>query len=210
MIALDLASADGADQLLAAIAGRGLWVRTLVNNAGFGLRGDFTANGWSRAEAMLQLMVVAPARLCHGLLPAMQARGEGVILNVASLAGLIPGLPGSTLYSASKGFLIRLSQSLAAENRGRGVRVLALCPGYVRSEFHSTLGVQERMQRLPGLFWMEADDLAARVLRRLEGRGAVQVPGLLNGLIALLARLLPEGLAGGLSGGFSRRYRGRA
>jgi len=142
------------------------------------------------------------------LLPAMQARGEGVILNVASLAGLIPGLPGSTLYSASKAFLIRMSQSLAAENRGRGVRVLALCPGYVRSEFHSTLGVQERMQRLPGLFWMEADDLAARVLRRLEGRGAVQEPGLLNGLIALLARLLPEGLAGGLSGGFSRRYRG--
>ena len=209
MIALDLASADGADQLLAAIAGRGLWVRTLVNNAGFGLRGDFTANGWSRAEAMLQLMVVAPARLCHGLLPAMQARGEGVILNVASLAGLIPGLPGSTLYSASKGFLIRLSQSLAAENRGRGVRVLALCPGYVRSEFHSTLGVQERMQRLPGLFWMEADDLAARVLTALEGQGAVLVPGGLNRSIAALARLLPDSVAGRLSAAFSRRYRGR-
>ena len=207
-IPADLARPDGVTQLLAAIESRGLQIDGLVNNAGFGLRGDFHSQPWEQAEAMLQLMVSAPVQLTGALLPAMRARGHGRILNVASLAGLVPGLPGSTLYSASKGFLIRLSQSLAAENRGRGVRVLALCPGYVRSEFHSTLGVQERMQRLPGLFWMEADDLAARVLRRLEGRGAVQVPGLLNGLIALLARLLPEGLAGGLSGGFSRRYRG--
>ena len=162
-----------------------------------------------RHAAMLQLLVMAPARLCHGVLPAMQAAGGGTIVNVASLAGLIPGLPGSTLYSASKAFLIRFSQSLAAENHATGVRVLAVCPGYVHTEFHAVLGVEERMQRLPGLFWMEADDLAARVLTALEGQGAVLVPGGLNRSIAALARLLPDSVAGRLSAAFSRRYRGR-
>ena len=209
VIPCDLADPAGADRLLEALAQRDLVVGTLVNNAGFGLRGDYTDSPWPNAAAMLQLMLTAPARLCHGLLPAMQAAGAGTIVNVASLAGLIPGLPGSTLYSASKAFLVRFSQSLAGENRATGVRVLAVCPGYVHTEFHAVLGVQERMQRLPGLFWMDADDLARRTLSVLEGQRAVLVPGALNRTIAALARLLPESAAGRLSAGFSRRYRGR-
>lgn len=209
VIPCDLADPEGADLLLEALAQHNLHVATLVNNAGFGLRGDFTDSPWPEAAAMLQLMVTAPARLCHGLLPAMQGAGAGTIVNVASLAGLIPGLPGSTLYSASKAFLIRFSQSLAAENRSNGLRVLAVCPGYVHTEFHAVLGVEERMQRLPGLFWMEADDLAARVLAALEGRRPLLVPGGLNRSIAALARLLPDATAGRLSATFSRRYRGR-
>ncbi len=209
VIACDLADPAGADRLLEELSQRSLQVTTLVNNAGFGLRGDYTDSSWPEAAAMLQLMVTAPSRLCHGLLPAMQAAGTGTILNVASLAGLIPGLPGSTLYSASKAFLIRFSQSLAAENRAAGVRVLAVCPGYVHTEFHAVLGVEERMQRLPGLFWMDAADLAARVLAALDGQRAVLVPGGLNRAIAALARLLPESAAGRLSASFSRRYRGR-
>ena len=209
VIPCDLADPAGADRLLEELSQRNLQVTTLVNNAGFGLRGDYTDSSWPEAAAMLQLMVTAPSRLCHGLLPEMQAAGTGTILNVASLAGLIPGLPGSTLYSASKAFLIRFSQSLAAENRATGVRVLALCPGYVHTEFHAVLGVEERMQRLPGLFWMDAHDLARRTLSVLEGQRAVLVPGALNRTIAALARLLPEAAAGRLSAGFSRRYRGR-
>jgi len=209
VIACDLADPAGADRLLEALAQRRLQVATLVNNAGFGLRGDYTDNPWPDACAMLQLMVTAPARLCHGLLPPMQATGSGSIVNVASLAGLIPGLPGSTLYSASKAFLIRFSQSLAAETHGAGVRVLAVCPGYVHTEFHAVLGVEERMQRLPGLFWMESADLAERVLDALAGRRSVLVPGGLNRSIAALARLLPDAAAGRLSAAFSRRFRGR-
>ena len=209
VIPADLADPAGADRLLLELAERNLPVGTLVNNAGFGLRGDYTDSAWPEAGSMLQLMVTAPARLSHGLLPAMQAAGAGTIVNVASLAGLIPGLPGSTLYSASKAFLIRFSQSLAAETRAAGVRVLAVCPGYVHTEFHAVLGVEERMQRLPGLFWMEADDLAARVLAALDGPRAVLVPGALNRAIAALARLLPDSAAGRLSAAFSRRYRAR-
>jgi uncharacterized protein len=209
VIVADLARPGGAAALLADLQQRGLTVHTLVNNAGFGLRGRFNEASWDEAEAMLQLMVSAPLQLSHALLPAMQQQGDGLILNVASLAGLIPGLPGSTLYSACKALLIRFSQSLAAETSGSGVRVLALCPGYVRSEFHTVLGVEERMQRLPGVFWMEADDLAARCLAAADGGAVVHVPGALNRLIAALAHWLPEAWVVGLSTAFSRRYRRR-
>jgi short-subunit dehydrogenase len=207
-IAADLSRPDGVRTLLAELQRRGLPVQTLVNNAGFGLRGLYQDVPWEQAETMLQLMVVSCAELCHAVLPAMQRAGSGRIVNVASLAGLIPGLPGSTLYSACKAFLIRFSQSLALENLDRGVRVMAVCPGYVRSEFHAVLGVDERMrQRLPGLFWMDTDDLARRTLEALEGTGTVVVPGGVNWLIASLARLLPDGAANVLSSVFSRRFR---
>jgi short-subunit dehydrogenase len=206
-IAADLARPGGARDLLAELGHRGLAVRTLVNNAGFGLRGAFDALAWEEAEAMLQLMVVGPAELCHGVLPGMRRAGGGRIVAIASLAGLVPGLPGSTLYSACKAFLIRFSQSLALETRRDGVRVMVVCPGYVRTEFHAVLGVEERMERLPGLLWMDADLLARRTLEALEGDRVVIVPGAVNQAIAALARWLPEGAATALSSTFSRRYR---
>lgn len=207
VIPADLAHPEGPRQLLEAMAAQGLVIEGLVNNAGFGLRGDFHTQPWGQAEAMLQLMVNAPVQLTGALLPAMRARGRGRIVNVASLAGLVPGLAGSTLYSASKAFLIRFSQSLAAENGAHGIQVLALCPGYVRSEFHAVLGVEERMRKLPGLFWMKADQLAEHTLVAMDQQRVVVVPGHVNRLIAALARLLPDGAAGALSGAFSRRYR---
>ena len=113
----------------------------------------------------------------------------------------------------------RLEQQAAELRQRHGIRVSviplrqsleqAVSTGYVHTEFHAVLGVQERMQRLPGLFWMDADDLARRTLSALEGQRAVLVPGALNRTIAALARLLPESAAGRLSAGFSRRYRGR-
>jgi short-subunit dehydrogenase len=208
-VAADLALPGAASALVAELRRRDLAVHTLVNNAGFGLRGDFHGIEWSRGEAMLQLMVTTPVELCHALLPSMREHQQGRILNVASLAGLVPGLAGSTLYSASKAFLIRFSQALAAENRASGVRVLVVCPGYVRSEFHTALGHEAaaRTASLPAPFWMEADDLAARSLAALDRGQELLVPGLLNRSLAALGRYLPDRLASRLSTGFSRRYR---
>ena len=210
VIALDLARPEAAQQLLAELAARQLVVHTLVNNAGFGLRGAFQQASWPEVQRMLQLMVEVPTQLIQAVLPGMQAAQQGRILNVASLAGLIPGLPGSCLYSASKAYLIRLSQSLAAENRSLGIRVMVLCPGYVHTEFHAVLGVEERMRRLPALFWMESAQVADRALKALAGSRVVVVPGFINKLMAALAMSLPEPLAVGLSSSFSRRYRSRA
>jgi short-subunit dehydrogenase len=189
------------------LAARDCSVHTLVNNAGFGLRGGFQQASWEQMQRMLQLMVEVPTQLIAAVLPAMRTAQEGRIINVASLAGLIPGLPGSCLYSASKGFLIRLSQSLAAENRPWGIRVMALCPGYVHTEFHAVLGVEERMRRLPELFWMEADQVAAIAIRALAGSRVVVVNGWLNRLMAALATSLPEPMAVWLSSAFSQRFR---
>jgi short-subunit dehydrogenase len=208
-VTADLALPGAASALVGELRCREVAVQTLVNNAGFGLRGDFHGIEWSRGEAMLQLMVTTPVALCHALLPSMREHRQGRILNVASLAGLVPGLAGSTLYSASKAFLIRFSQALAAENRASGVRVLVVCPGYVRSEFHAALGPEAaaRTARLPAPFWMEAEDLAARSLAALDRGQVLLVPGLLNRSLAALGRYLPDRLASSLSTGFSRTYR---
>lgn len=207
VFATDLAASGAVEQLLRDLAARDCSVHTLVNNAGFGLRGGFQQASWEQMQRMLQLMVEVPTQLIAAVLPAMRTAQEGRIINVASLAGLIPGLPGSCLYSASKGFLIRLSQSLAAENRPWGIRVMALCPGYVHTEFHAVLGVEERMRRLPELFWMEADQVAAIAIRALAGSRVVVVNGWLNRLMAALATSLPEPMAVWLSSAFSQRFR---
>jgi hypothetical protein len=207
VVPCDLAVEGAAASLRAEWRRRGLQLKGLVNNAGFGLRGEFDHLDPLEAQRMLQVLVQAAVELSQFALPEIRQQPDGFLLTVASLAGLVPGLAGSALYSACKAFLIRFSQALAAEQGADGVRVLVLCPGYVRSEFHAQLGAQERIQQLPGWFWMEADDLARRTLRALEGQAVVVVPGLVNQAIALLARFLPEPLARQLSRRFSRRYR---
>ena len=101
---------------------------------------------WQTHADFIQVLMVAPTHLCHLLLPGMRERGYGRIVNVASLAGLIPGTPGHTLYAAAKSYLIKFSQSLALENRDAGVNVCALCPGFTYSEFHDVTGARESVE----------------------------------------------------------------
>jgi uncharacterized protein len=96
----------------------------------------------------MQVLVEAPLELCHRLLPGMQTRRFGRIVNVASLAGHVPSAAGATLYGAAKAFMIRFSQSLNLENQTSGVHVSALCPGFTHSEFHDVNGMREL---IPGL-----------------------------------------------------------
>src|SRR5262245_64784874 len=91
----------------------------------------------------MQVMVVGLAELTHRLVPGMVERRYGRIINVASLAGLVPVPGGHTLYAASKAFVVRFSEALANEVRPSGVHVTALCPGFTRSEFHDRTGTRE-------------------------------------------------------------------
>src|SRR5438045_3990882 len=122
-IAADLADPSAPEKLCAEIARRGIVIDTLVNNAGYGLSGSFVSQPWVKHAEFIQVMMTAPCELAHRLLPAMQQRGHGRIVNIASLAGLVPGSAGHTLYGASKAFLIKYSQSLALENLRHGVNV---------------------------------------------------------------------------------------
>lgn len=192
-VAADLAQPDAPAEILDRLAGQGRHVDMLVNNAGYGLPGGYEKSRWADQAAFIQLMTTAPAELAHRVLPGMVARRFGRILNVASLAGIIPGSPGHTLYGASKAFMIRMSQSLNLEVRGQGVHVTALCPGLTYSEFHDVNGTREQVSgATPGWLWQDAETVAAAGCAAVEANRAVVVTGAPNKAIAALCKLAPE------------------
>jgi short-subunit dehydrogenase len=122
-------------------------------------------------------MVTAPCELAHVLLTPMVQRRFGRIINVASLAGLLPGSGGHTLYGAAKAFLIKFSQSLLLENRKANVLTTALCPGFTYTEFHDILGNREKVSRYGKHWWSSAEDVAAAARPVHCGHGQAQQTG---------------------------------
>jgi short-subunit dehydrogenase len=183
----DLKDKSGVAQVVACIAGTED-LALLVNNAGFGLPGRFHKSDIARQVDMIQVHVIAAVQLAQAAAAGMVQRGQGAIINVASLAAFIP-LPGSATYSATKAYLVRFSEALQMELRGTGVRVQALCPGFTYSEFHDTPEMGGfRRSSLPRMMWMPAGPVVAASLRGLRGRQVVVVPGLVNQFVALAAR----------------------
>ncbi|MGA0606009.1 SDR family NAD(P)-dependent oxidoreductase [Phenylobacterium sp. VNQ135] len=192
-VAADLAQPEGPGQILDHLTAHGRTVDALVNNAGYGLPGAYAETRWADQAAFLQVMVTAPCELAHRVLPGMLQRRFGRIVNVASLAGLIPGAAGHTLYAASKSLLIKFSQSLYLETIGEGVHVTALCPGFTFSEFHDVNGTRAMVSAsTPPWMWLGADEVAAAGYEAVEAGRAVCVPGAPNKAIAAVAKVLPD------------------
>jgi len=152
----------------------------LVNNAGFGLSGYFDQIDMEVHRQAIRVHVLSSVRLVHAALPAMLARHSGSIINVASLAGLIP--LRNVTYGATKAYLIHFSRTLQQELHGTGLRLQALCPGYVHTEFHDT----RPAPRTPGFMWSTADKVVAESLRALERNLVVCIPGRFYRLSAAL------------------------
>jgi short-subunit dehydrogenase len=152
-------------------------------------------------------MIGAVSELTWRLLPDIRAHEQGRIINVASVAGLIPGAAGQTLYAPVKSFMIRLSESLSLENADRGVRVTALCPGFTWSEFHDVTGSRAIMNRLPKWVWLSAEEVARAGVEAAERGRVVVVPGLFYKLVCGLVRLLPSALLLQLMRRNSRKFR---
>src|SRR6185437_4543600 len=129
-------------------------VRVLVNNAGFATSGDFWSTDPALLQSQLDVNVTAVMHLTRAALPAMLGAGVGTVINIASVAGLVPGR-GST-YSASKAWVISFSEGLSVGLQGTGVSVHAVCPGYVHTEFHARAGID--MSKSPSFMWLEVDD----------------------------------------------------
>jgi uncharacterized protein len=197
-IGADLADRAAPKAILDTIEAQGRHVDALVNNAGYGLQGNYLASSWEDHAAFMQVLVEAPLELAHRVLPGMQARKFGRIVNVASLAGHVPGAAGATLYGASKAFLIKFSQSLNLENQTTGVHVSALCPGFTYSEFHDVNGMREQANTMPSWMWLEARKVVEIGFDGVEANQAVVVSGKANKAIAAFAKLLPDGIALGL------------
>lgn len=192
-IVADLAQPGAVDHIFAQIAANGRTVDVLVNNAGYGLPGAYGATSWTEQQAFMSVMVGAVCELTHKVLPGMIGQRFGRIVNVASLAGFLPGTPNSTLYAAVKSFLIRFSESLHLENLATGVHVSALCPGLTYSEFHDANATRERIsQNTPAWMWMDADEVAAIGYEAAEANRPVCVTGAPNKVLAALAKILPD------------------
>jgi uncharacterized protein len=187
----DLADAAGRAQVAERLAQSSGGVRVLVNNAGIGTSGDFWTADPALLQAQLDVNVTAVMHLTRAALPAMLYAGAGTVINVASVAGLVPGR-GST-YSASKAWVISFSEGLAVGLQGTGVGVHAVCPGYVHTEFHDRAGID--MARLPSFMWLEVDDVVDKSLADVAAGKVISVPGVQYKALVTAGRLLPRGLA---------------
>jgi short-subunit dehydrogenase len=207
IIAGDLADPETPGRLIAEIGARGLSVDVLVNNAGYGIPVRFSQTTWKQQADFQQVLVTSVAHLTHLCVPPMLERGYGRVVNIASLAGLVPGAPGSTLYGAAKGFLIKMSESLAAELHGTGVTATAVCPGFTYSEFHDVNQTRERVSRMPAAMWMDAQTVAREGLDGALAGQVVVVSGALNRAIATTMKHLPDALGRRILRGQARRFR---
>ena len=160
-------------------------VDLLVNNAGFGHKRPFLDNTVEDEQQMLDVLVTAVLRLSHAALGAMVERGSGAIVNVSSVAGFL----SRGTYGAAKAYVTSMSQWADATYRGRGVRVMALCPGFTRTEFHARMGV--RRGSAPSFLWLDADRLVRDALADLDRGRSVSVPGKRYKVLVAVGRHLP-------------------
>jgi short-subunit dehydrogenase len=193
IIAADLSQKDASEMIVKRLAQENVNIEYLVNNAGYGLPGSFHVPGWQEHADFIQVMMTAVCELTWRLLPGMRERGRGLIINVASVAGLVAPSAGHTLYAASKSFLIKFSQALALENKNAGVKVSALCPGFTYSEFHDVNGTREMISKLPGFLWLDAKDVVADTIKAASAETveAVVIPGMQYKAIVFADRYLP-------------------
>lgn len=183
----DLSDAADRDKVCARLAAG---VQVLVNNAGFGTSGEL----WSTEPAVLQrqldVNVTAVMHLTRAALPSMRAAGKGSVINIASVAGLLSGR-GST-YSASKAWVVSFSEGLANGLNGTGVGVHAVCPGFVRTEFHQRAGID--MASIPGPLWLSVDDVVDESLADVAKGTVVSIPGVQYKVLTTAGRLVPRRL----------------
>jgi short-subunit dehydrogenase len=177
-------------------------VDVLVNNAGMTLGRSFLKTSVEDEARLLRLNVYSVMRLTHAVLPGMKERERGAVINVSSVAGFGAAMPGST-YSASKAWVTNFSDAIGQLMRPFNVRVMALCPGYTRTEFHDRAGID--MSKTPSWMWLRADDVVAAGLRDLARGKVVSVPDWKYKATVFGMRHAPRGLVGRVS----RDTRGR-
>ena len=157
-------------------------IHLLVNNAGYGLPARFAANTLEEEQAMLDTLVTAPMRLTHVAATAMISRGGGSIINVSSVAGWIP----QSSYAAAKSYLTAFTEAVHHESARDGIRIMALCPGYTKTEFHQRGGFE--MTKLPKFMWLDAARVVADGWSDFKRGKVVSVPGALYKLARFLLR----------------------
>ena len=188
VIAADLTEPDQLQAVEARVAATERPVSVLVNNAGYGLLRPFEENTVSQEDHHVALHVRVPLRLMHAALGQMLPRRSGIIVNVASVAGYTP----RGTYGASKAWVLSFSRWANWTYRGRGVRVSAVAPGFVHTEFHQRMGA--RKEQIPRFLWLDAPFVVRTALRDARRGRAVCVPSVRYKVIVALTKVLPTAL----------------
>ncbi|MCD6201955.1 MAG: SDR family oxidoreductase [Bacteroidales bacterium] len=168
----------------------GLSVGLLINCAGFGVHGPFEQTPWNRERDMIYLHILTASQLIKEFLPGMIEKKEGRILNVASMAGFVPG-PLMAVYYASKAYLISLSRALSAELKKTGVTVTVLCPGVVKTGFSRTVHGATAAIAKSKSFSSTSEEVARYAFRAMKKGKVVAIPGLMNKMFYFFQRLSP-------------------
>jgi uncharacterized protein len=174
-------------------------VDLLVNNAGFGLGDSFLAVPLERELAMVKLHIEAVLRLTTAAVPGMRGRGRGDVVNVASVAAFVP----RGTYAASKSWVVQFTQGAARDLAGTGVRLLALCPGFTRTEFHQRAELD--MSDVGGWMWLSAERVVDDALRDLARGRSVSIPSRRYKALVAAARKAPLAALGGITSRAGRR-----
>lgn len=193
----DLATSEGRS----AVASRAAKddIDLVINNAGFGLGEKFTESNLSSELALVEVLVTAVTEITHATLPQMLNRNTGGVINVSSVAGWMT----SGSYSAAKSYVTVLSEALATDLKSTNVHVMALCPGFVRTEFHQR--AQMQTSSIPNWMWLDSGDLVRTALRDFEKSKPISVPSLRYKLLAVLAQKLPRRILRRISISTARR-----
>jgi len=204
VVSADLSCTDSVDNLIRTILSKPRRYEVLVNNASFGIHGEFASTDIEKNISLLNVQLTASLKLTKAVLPAMTGRRSGRILNVASVYSFAP-VPFQSVYAACKAFLLSFSSSLQGELQGTGVSVTVFCPGVTQTEFRTRAGIREKSKN-SGMTAEAAAHLAYS--ETLRGKPIV-VPGFINRAFVLVAKLLPSGAMTSLVR-FINRQRGQS
>ena len=175
-------------------------VALVINNAGYGIAAPFITTDIEHEQAMLDVLVTAVMRITHSALPGLIERNFGGVINVSSVAGWL----SSGTYSAAKSYVTTFSESLATHLRDTDVHVMALCPGFTRTEFQTRAGMNT--ETIPEFLWLEAHQVVEDALADFASNKAVSVPGMQYKTLGIAAQYLPRPLVR-LFSTMERKYR---
>ncbi|MGV9252477.1 SDR family NAD(P)-dependent oxidoreductase [Streptomyces sp. NPDC003697] len=200
VLTADLATDDGIEAVAARLGNRTNPVDLLINNAGFGNTGRFLDVSMADELRMLKVHCEAVLRLTAAATEGMRDRGRGAVVNVASVAAFVP----RGTYGASKAWVVQFTQGAARDLAGSGVRLMALCPGFVRTEFHERAGMGT--DNIPNWMWLDADKLVAAALADLARGRTLSIPDPRYKALMGLVKVTPRSLLGGITSRTGRKY----
>ncbi|MFF7413641.1 SDR family NAD(P)-dependent oxidoreductase [Streptomyces lydicus] len=200
VLVADLATEEGITTVEARLTDAKHPVDLLVNNAGFGNKGEYLEVPMADELTMLKVHCEAVLRLTTAAVRGMRDRRRGAVVNVASVAAFVP----RGTYGASKAWVVQFTQGAARDLAGSGVRLMALCPGFVRTEFHERAGMGT--DNIPGWMWLDADKLVDAAMKDLVRGKSLSIPDPRYKALMGAVKLAPRGVLGGLTSRTGRKY----